>query len=170
MISKEKYIKHYEESIMINASAENVFEYADDHNNFSSHMNKSSWMMGGGSMKTETDEGKGQKIGSQIKMDGKVFGINLFLDEIVTRHEPPFYKEWETVGDLKLLVIDHYKLGFEIKPENNISRLKVYIDYNMPNSLPSGILGYLFGEMYAKWCVYQMINGVKDHFKMTEKG
>lgn len=171
MTTIKKYSRHYEDDTLINTDAERIFVYADDPTNFSSHMNKSSWMMGGGSMKTDTDEGKGQKIGSHIKMGGKVIGINLFLDEIVTRHEPPFHKEWETVGDLKLLVIDHYRLGFEIKQEgSNCARLKVYIDYNLPQSPGNRILGYLFGEMYAKWCVYQMINGVKEHFKMTEKG
>jgi len=26
-------------------------------------------------------------------------------------------------------------------------------------------LGVLFGDMYAKWCVRQMLNGVVEHFK-----
>lgn len=39
---------------------------------------------GGGKMETWVDKGKGQKVGSHIKMSGKVFGINLFLDEVIT--------------------------------------------------------------------------------------
>jgi hypothetical protein len=159
-----KAIKHYEESVLIAASAEEVFAYADDHNNFSSHMNKSSWMMGGGKMETKIDEGKGQKAGSHIRMSGKVFGINLFLDEVVTQHESPFRKEWQTVGEVNLVVIDQYTLGFSIKSEKNNSRLKVFIDYELPKSLKTHWLGVIFGEMYAKWCVRQMVNGVKEHF------
>src|SRR3989344_149035 len=102
----KKYRKHYEDSLVIKAGAKEVFAYADDHANFSSHMNKSSWMMGGGIMKTEVDEGEGKKIGSHIRMNGKVFGINLFLEEVVTEREVPYSKAWETVDDINLIVID----------------------------------------------------------------
>ena len=167
MSTKSKYSRHYEDTIKINVNPETVFTYADDHTNFSSHMNKSSWMMGGGMMKTEVDAGKGQKVGSHIRMGGKVFGVNLFLDEVIIEHEPPYRKVWETVGKINLLVIDHYKLGFEIKQEGSSSELKVFIDYNLPRSLATYWLGVLFGEMYAKWCVAQMINGVEERFKQT---
>lgn len=157
--------KHYEERIMINADAESIFAYADDHANFSSHMNKSSWMMGGGKMETKTDEDKGQKIGSHITMNGKVWGIDLFLDEVITEHKPPYRKAWETVGKVNLLVIDQYKLGFEINSNGDTSTLKVFIDFDLPKSAKTYWLGILFGEMYAKWCVNQMINGVNDYFR-----
>ncbi|MDP3940949.1 MAG: hypothetical protein Q8Q49_01430 [bacterium] len=61
MATEERFTRHYEERTVIDAGPEHVFAYADDPNNFSSHMNNSSWMMGGGSMKTETDERKGTK-------------------------------------------------------------------------------------------------------------
>src|SRR3990167_8111112 len=161
----KSYSKHYEQSVVVEASADKVFAYVDDLRNFSSHMNQSSWMMGGGYMKTETDKGGGQKVGSHIRMKGKVFGINLFLDEVITIHNPPFKKEWQTVRDISLLVIGHYKLGFDIVPQNNSSLLKVYIDYSLPRSFKARWLGILFGKMYAKWCVNQMIGGVKKQFK-----
>lgn len=160
----KEYSRHYEQSVGVSAKRDEVFAFADDHNNFSSHMNQSSWMMGGGSMKTETDEGNGQRVGSHIKMSGKVFGINLFLDEVVIEHEPPNKKTWETVGDVNLLVIDKYKLGFEITQEGEVSNLKVFIDYNLPISQRTKLLGKLFGGMYAKWCVGQMTEGVSSHF------
>ena len=157
--------RHYEDSTTLPVSPERIFEYADNHANFSSHMNKSSWMMGGGSMNSHTDEKKFQEIGSHLQMEGTVFGIKLFLDEIVTIHKPPLQKEWKTIGDINLIVIDHYTLGFEIKPENNNSNLRVYIDYKLPKSPATRLLGYLFGNTYAKWCVGQMLNGVKKHFR-----
>ena len=119
-------------------------------------------------METEIDEGKGQRVGSHIKMQEKVFGFNLFLDEVIIKHSPPHHKEWETVGNINLLVIDHYKLGFEIKPEGEHSKLTVYIDYNLPKSPFTQLLGLLFGSMYAKWCVRQMINGIDTHFKTSK--
>lgn len=157
-------MEHYEESLIIPTKAEDLFSFMDDHRNLSAHMNKSSWIMGGGKMETWVDEGKGQKVGSHIKMGGKVFGINLFLDEVITHHEPPFHKEWQTMGKINLLVIDHYTLGFEIKPQDSSSLLRVYINYNLPKSAKTYWLGLLFGKMYAKWCVKQMIKSPRDHF------
>lgn len=162
------FSKHYEETSIISTQPSEVFNFADNHKNFSSHMNKSSLMMGGASMETEVDEGKGQKIGSHIKMYGKVFGFNLFLDEVISKYSPPYHKEWETVGDINLLVIDHYKLGFEIKPEKEYSIMKVYIDYDLPKPFFTKLLGLLFGDIYAKWCVKQMINRVSSHFKVKK--
>ena len=160
-----KFLRHYEETTFISAPSEYIFAYADDFHNFSSHMNKSSWMMGGSKMETKIDEGKGQRIGSHVQMEGKVFGINLFLDEVITIHDSPAHKEWQTIGKIDLLVIDHYKLGFKISPEKEGSKMTVYIDYNLPQSAKTQLLGLLLGDMYAKWCVGQMTQGVKQHFK-----
>ena len=115
-------------------------------------------------METQVDEGNGQKVGSHIRMSGKVLGINLFLEEVVTEYNPPHRKAWETVGNVTLLVIGNYQMGVEIVPENEESKLKIFIDYDFPTGV-SKLLGVLFGDMYAKWCVRQMLNGVVEHFK-----
>lgn len=44
------------------------------------------------------DEGHGQRVGSHIRVSGRVLGIDLSLDELVTEREPPTLKIWETVG------------------------------------------------------------------------
>lgn len=155
-------MKHYEESISISEVPDKIFSYIDDHNRFSSHMTKSSWMMGGGHMDVSIDKGHGQKVGSHIRMSGTVFGIKLFLNEIVTHHEPPLVKTWETVGTPKLLVIGQYKMKVEIKPQKEKSLLIVSIDYDLPEK--NAWLGKIFGGMYAKWCVNQMITGVRNYF------
>jgi len=155
--------RHYEESAVISATPKEVFNYIDNHTRFSSHMNKGSLMMGGGKMETRVDEEKGQKVGSHIKMSGKIIGIDLFLDEVVTKREPPNLKVWETVGIPKLLVIGNYQMGVEINSQNKDSNLKVFIDYELPKGKNS-LLGYLFGDMYAKWCVRQMLSGTREEF------
>jgi hypothetical protein len=162
-------MRHYDESVIIHASAKEIFDYVDDHSRFSSHMSKSSWMMGGGRMNLEVDEGQGQIVGSHIRMKGKVFGINVFLDEVVTHREPPRRKMWETVGSPKLLVIGNYRMGLEINEDNNKSRLRVFIDYELPTTMGTRWLGYLFAGMYAKWCVRQMIRGVQEQFEKIKK-
>jgi Polyketide cyclase / dehydrase and lipid transport len=155
-------MKHYEASVMINAPAKDLFAYVDDHARFSSHMSRSSWLMGGGRMEVLVDDGRGQKAGSHIRLSGKVFGMKLFLDEVVTRHDPPRGKTWETVGDLRLLVVGHYRMSIEVEPRDGNSLLRVAIDYDLPPK--NEWLGRLFGKAYAKWCVGQMVKGVQDHF------
>ena len=155
-------MKHYEKTILIPSNPENIFNFTDNHANFSAHMNQASWMMGGGRMDISTDEGYGRQIGSHIHMTGKALGISIFLDEVVTDHRPPRIKTWETVGNLRLLVIGHYKMGFEIIPQAEHSSLRVFIDYDLPTA--NVWLGRLFGNFYARWCVAQMIKGVSDHF------
>lgn len=159
--------RHYEDAASIPASPKVVFDFVNDHSKLSVHMNKSSWMMGGGSMETRVDAGKGQKVGSHIKMSGRVFGISLFLDEVITKYEPPNLKVWETVGDPKLLVIGQYKMGFMIRPQGKKSSLRVFINYDLPTQPSTRWLGYLFGRMYAKWCVQQMLQTAKERFNKS---
>ena len=154
--------RHYGNSKLINATVAEVFAYIDDHAHLSSHMNKPSWMMGGGRMNTSVDEGNGQRVGSHIRMNGKVLGIKLFLDEVVTRREPPLLKIWETIGKLRLLIIGHYRMGIELEPQASNSLLHVFIDYDLP--LTNAWLGQLFGGFYAKWCVQRMLRDTNDHF------
>ncbi len=156
------HTQHYEESISIPSSQANVFAYADDHARLSSHMTKSSWMMGGSRMDVLADAGRGQRVGSHIRLSSKIFGVALFLDEVITRYEPPRIKEWETVGDPRLIVIGQYRMKIEVEPRGDISVFRVSIDYKLPIKNPW--LGKLFGTMYAKWCVRQMIKGVYAQF------
>src|SRR3989344_164040 len=157
-----KALRHYEESVLIPASPRDLFSYIDDHKSFSSHMSKSSWMMGGGKMEVSVDEGNGRKAGSHIRLKGTALGIKLYLDEVITRYEPPLLKTWETVGIPKLLVISQYGMGIEIKPQNTSSLLRVFIDYDLTTI--NTWLGQLFSGFYAKWCVRQMLKGVSIHF------
>ena len=145
--------RHYDQAVFLPASPPQVFAFADDHSRLSSHMNESSWMMGGGRMSVETDEGNGQAVGSHIR-----------LDEVVTRREPPSHKVWETVGTPRLLVIGAYRMGVHIAPENGGSRLQVFIDYDLPTGWATYWLGRLFGGVYARWCVRQMLTGASAHF------
>lgn len=154
---------HYTESLIVSVSPQNLFAFVDNHANLSSHMGQSSLMMGGGNMVTEIDKGMGQKVGSHIRLKGKAFGLNIYLDEVVTQHEPPKLKSWETVSYPKLYVIGNYRMGFEITPQEKISRLVVFIDYELPRGA-ARLLGFLFGYMYAKWCVKQMIKSVRKNF------
>ncbi len=153
-----RFAKYYEESVHLTLPPEEVFNFIDDHAKFSEHMNKPSLMLGKGKMEVVFDDSHGRAVGSHIRLTGNAFGIKIYLDEMITRYEPPLVKIWETVGDLQLLVIGRYEMGFEIKPMENGSHLRVFIDYDPPKNFV--ILEKLFGKIYAKWCVRQMLKSL----------
>lgn len=115
-------------------------------------------MMAGATMRVETDALKGQTIGSVIRITGRVLGVDLVVEEVVTERVPPLRKTWETRGEPRLLVIGSYRMGFTISPRGDRSRLLVFIDYQFP---PSGFahgVALLFGRAYAAWCTRRMAN------------
>ena len=159
------YERQYSNAAALKASAEDVFAFADDFTKFSSHMDTSSLMMMGSSMQTSLDEGRGQVVGSLVRMTGRMLGIDLALEEVVQVREPPRRKEWETVGHPRLLVIAGYRLGFDIAPAGEYANLRIFIGYNLPSSPGLRLLGYVFGPLYARWCVRQMVEGARNNFK-----
>lgn len=161
-MAPQHYERHYEERVTLRARAREIFPYVDDFSRLSSHMSQSSAMMMGGKMDMSFDDARGQAIGSHVRMKGRIMGIDLFLEEVVTERDPPRHKAWETIGSPRLLVIGSYRLGFDIIDGSDTSVLRVFIDYNLPPA--SRWLGHLFGKMYARWCVQQMVKGARDHF------
>jgi hypothetical protein len=155
---------HYEHSALIPASPDSVFAYVDDQTRLSSHMSRRSWRMGGGRMEIELDNERGQSVGSHIRLRARVFGISLFVDEIVTERNPPRRKVWETTDSPELLVIGHYRMGFEITPSESDSTLRVFIDYALPDKQPARWLGHLFSRRYAAWCTNRMVDDALNYF------
>ena len=118
-------------------------------------------------METEIDEGRGQTVGSRIRLSGRVFGVDLSVEEIVVERDPPRRKVWETTGAPELLVIGHYRMGFELSAQGNASVLRVFIEYALPERAPARWLGRLFGRYYARWCTQQMVGDAINHFEAT---
>lgn len=155
----------YESNGLVRSSMDQVFAHIDDHTRLSSHMSDPSWRTGGGRMETELDEGRGQKVGSRIRLSGRVLGVDLSVEEVVTERNPPRRKVWETTGAPKLLVIGHYRMGFELSPKVNGSMLRVFIEYALPERGLARWLGRLFGRYYARWCTRQMVDDAVKHFE-----
>lgn len=141
---------HYESSAAIRAPADRVFEYVDNHVSLSAHMGKPSWKTAWSRMEISLDENQGKCVGSHIRLTGQVLGIRLAVEEVVTERNPPHRKVWETVDSPRLLVMGHYRMGFEITPQGDASLLRVFIDYALPDTVPARWLGYLLGQYYAK--------------------
>ena len=157
----------YESSAVVRAPVDRVFGHIDDHTRLSSHMSKSSWMMGGGRMRVELAEGLGKKVGSHMRLAGRVFGIELSVEETVIERDPPRRKVWETTGSPKLLVIGQYRMGFELLPDADRTNLRVFIEYALPAKAPARWLGLLFAGSYARWCTRQMANDAVKHFESS---
>jgi len=150
--------------VVLNTDIRTAFGFLDNPMKLSSHMGKSSMMMAGSKMSLEIDGKNGQEVGSIIKMKGEMTGIQLFLQEKVIERVPPFKKYWQTFGQQKLLIIDQYKMGFQLNEDQGKTHLTISIDYNIPKSGFEMLLGKMFSRMYAKWCVRQMIHDVSRTF------
>lgn len=161
--------RHLQASASIAASAEKVFARLDDQTRLAEHMGRPSVMMGGGRMTYEFDDGKGQLVGSHIRMGGSAFGLKLDLDEMVTEREPPRHKVWRTVGAPSLIIIGSYVMGFEIDPRPGGSQLTVWIDYALPIRGPGRWIP-AFAAIYGRWCVTQMVKDAVLHLGGSHSG
>ena len=69
------FSRRYEDAADLKAAPSELFAFVDDHQRFSSHMNESSWMMGGAKMTTSLDTGKGQSRRFEGRLaDGSLIG------------------------------------------------------------------------------------------------
>ena len=116
-------------------------------------------------METEIDAGRGQTVGSRVRLSGRVFGVELSVEETVTERNPPRRTVWETTGAPKLLVSGHYRMGFELSTQGNGSMLRVFVEYSLPEKGLARGLGRLFGRYYARWCTQQMVDDAVNHFE-----
>lgn len=167
--SSQRLPYHFETSGFVPADVTEAFEHLDDHKRLSAHMERSSWMMGGGKMQLSFDDQAGREVGSVISLSGRVFGVGLSVQEIITEREPPDHKAWETIGTPRLLVIEHYRLGFTVTPQGRGSMLRVFIDYGLPRKGMARLCGLLLGDYYAKWCARRMLLDATAHFAPSSK-
>jgi hypothetical protein len=152
----DRYPLHHSSEVDVDADAPSLFAILDGHRRLAAHMEKPSLMMAGATMRVETDALKGRAVGSLIRVTGRVLGLNLVVEEMVTERVPPLRKTWETRGEPRLLVIGSYRMGFTITPQGNRSRLVVFIDYQLPPRGFTHALALLFGRTYAAWCTRRM--------------
>lgn len=164
------FARHAEAVATLKAPPVRLFGFLDDQHNLSAHMQEPSLMLLGSRMEIYTDESGGRSVGSRFGFRGAILGIPLRVDEIVTARELPRRKAWETVGEPFLWVIGSYGMGFEIVPQGKGARLRVYIDYALPERGLPHLLGVLFGGFYAAWCAASMVKDAKRHFAQLGSG
>ena len=156
--------RSFETVVEIAAPPELVFARLDDQTRLAAHMEQPSAMMGGGRMTYDFDAGRGQAVGSHIKMGGSAFGLSLAVDEVVTERDPPLHKAWQTAGVTRLIILDAYDMGFDLAPAPTGARLRVWITYELAKGWAGRLLGLLMAPAYARWCVGRMARDAAEHF------
>ncbi len=119
-------------------------------------------------MVIELDAAEGRAVGAKIRLRGRVLGIPLSVEEIVTERCPPLRKVWGTTVRPQLMVIGRYRMGYEITPKAQSSQLRVFINYALPDGPISYWLGRLLGNFYARWCTRRMTNDAATHFQKRD--
>ncbi len=148
----------------VDAPIQTVFDFLDDQSNLSSHMSERSWMMLGSTMNIYMDERRTRSVGSRFGFTGRILGVPLRVDEIVTSRKPPLQKTWETTDEPTLWVIGRYEMGLDLSEHEGRARLRVYISYNLPAGWFQRLLGMAFGRTYGRWCTRKMVRDAQTHF------
>ena len=84
--------RHYESKVVLNTSVDVLLLTWTTSKKLSAHMQKSSGMMMGSKMTIEMDAGDGRVLGSKVRMYGKMMGMALSLEEVVTERKPPLQR------------------------------------------------------------------------------
>lgn len=167
IMSSRTYAHHAESDERLRASIDDLFAYLDAHPRVAAHMQRPSWRMAWGRMTVRLDAQDGRAAGSRIRIDGRVLGLRLWVDEVVIERVPPTHKVWETVGVPRLLVIGPYRMGFALSANGQGEAgvmLSVFIDYDLPGRGFARLLGRLLGRWYARWCAEQMVADARTAF------
>jgi len=163
-MSDQQASRHEEATVSVKATAPILFDYLDRPEHLGQHMTRRSAMMLGSKMAYQMDASEGRAVGAVIRLSGNFLGLRLSVDQAVIERNPPIRKTWATQGDVNLLIIGSYRMGFEIAPKGEQSEVTVWIDYELPVKKPSLIVGRLLAPSYARWCVSKMARDAKRHF------
>ena len=124
-------------------------------------------MMLASRMPINVDADGGNEVGSKISMQGRIMGIPRSLKEVITERQVPVREIWKTIGTPKLLIMAHYRMGFDVAPRGESSMVRVFIDYSLPTTAPKSWFGRLLGGGYARWCTKQTADNAARYFGAT---
>jgi len=149
-------------SILIHSTPEKVFAQMDDFSKTGMHMSQSSMMMLGSKLKLEQLSTNPTGVGSKYRWHGKMMGMTIDFSETVTKWQPPIFKEWETVGEAKIIIMSSYRMWFEITPAENGTNAKLSISYLPPTQWYYKFLSFFFAKLYCNWCLNNMLEDTKN--------
>ena len=154
-------MKTYSKEIIIQSSPEKVFNQMDDFSKTGMHMSESSMMMMGSKLNLQQLSSNATGIGAKYRWYGKMMGMTIDFEEAVTKWQPPTLKEWETIGEAKIIIMSWYRMWFEIFPDQRGTLAKLSISYLPPKEWYYKILSFFFARWYCRWCLNNMLNDTK---------
>ena len=154
-------MKTVSKSILIYSTPEMVFTQMDDFSKTGMHMSQSSMMMMGSKLKLEQLSLNSNGVGAKYHLYGSMMGLTLDFTQHVTKWEPPKLKEWETVGESKIIIMSWYRMWFEISKMENGTMANLFISYLPPKEWYNKILSLLFVRIYCWWCLKNMLDDTK---------
>ena len=158
-------MKTFQKEINIYSTPEKIFQQMDDFSKTGMHMIESSMMMMGSKLKLELLSPRSFGVGAKYRWYGKMLGMKMDFSETVTKWQPPSLKEWETVGEAKMIIMSWYRMWFEITPFDSGTITKLYISFLPPKEWSYKILSFFFAKWYCNWCLTNMLNDTKKHFQ-----
>ena len=148
---------------------EKVFAQMDDFSKTGMHMSESSMMMMGSKLKLEQLSPNPAGVDAKYHWYGRMMGMTIDFNEIVTKWQPPKLKEWETVGKAKIIIMSWYRMWFEITPAENGTIAKLSISYLPPTPWFYKILSFFFAKLYCNWCLNNMLNDTRNELEKNSK-
>ena len=136
---------------------ERVYARLDDHLRLARHMTRRDWRMLGSRLDLSIDPATASEP-ETIRWRGRIAGMSIHADEVVLERVPHRRKVWATVGPVRLLVIDAYRMGFTIEPVAGGSIVTLEIDFDLPRRARWRWLGWMLGPWYARWCLARMLD------------
>ncbi len=152
-------------SILIHSPAEKVFQQMDDFSKTGMHMSESSMMMMGSKLILEQLSTNPGGVGATYRWHGKMMGMTMDFSETVTKWQPHELKEWETVGETKIIIMSWYRIWFELTPVENGTIANISISYLLPKEWFYKILSFFFAKWYCNWCLNNMLNDTKNNLE-----
>ena len=91
--------------------------------------------------------------------------MTMDLSETVTQWQPNRLKQWETVGEAKIIIMSWFRMWFEIAFAENETSVKLSISYLPPKQWFYKILSFFFAKWYCNWCINIMWDDTKKNFE-----
>jgi hypothetical protein len=159
-------MKTKSKSILIHSTPEKVFAQMDDFSKTGMHMTESSMMMMGSKLNLEKLSANANGVGASYRWYGRMMGMEMDFSETVTKWQPNRLKEWEIVGEAKIIIMSWYRMWFEISPIEKGTLAKISISYLPPQEWYYKILSFLFAKWYCNWCLNNMLNDTKMNLEL----
>lgn len=157
----------YSSEVVIRAPAAEVFAYIDDIRNVAAHMSAHrSAAMAGSRLAVEIVGRQASGVGAVYRYTGRVLGLVLDFEERVTRYAPPTLKEWQTMGQPRMLILGSYVMTFMVTATAaSEARLAVDLRYTLPTARPWRWIGRALAPFYARWCVEAILSGSRQELE-----